>query len=338
MRLSAVRHGRFYFDYAANKIYLADNPTGHRVEAAVGSMAFKGQGTGAANVTIRGLVVEKFVQTGINAARTWTIEGNDVRLNHGIGIHGGQIVRGNDVHDNGQIGIVGNTANGIDLRYEDNEIAFNNYARFKNGWEAGGAKWLKERGLVVRGNHVHDNKGPGLWTDTNNVNVTFENNDVEDNTGAGIFHEASGHAVISNNVVRGNGFKWRSWLSGAGILISSSKNVQVYGNTVADNADGIAITHTARSSGPSHGPRNIDVHDNTITMKVGATGMATGQGAVYFTGRNNRFENNTYFLGCGARHFAWLDPQDGVGWAYVTSSEWTGAGNDTTGTFNSACS
>jgi hypothetical protein len=119
-------------------------------------------------------------------------------------------------------------------------------------------------------------------------------------------------------------------------LISSSENVQVYGNIVSGNADGIAITHTARRSGTSHGPSNVDVHDNTITMEVGATGMAT-QGSVFFTNRNNHFENNTYFLGCGDTHFAWLDPQDGVGWAYITRSQWTAAGNDTTGTFTSIC-
>jgi len=336
MRLSALKPGRFYFDYATNKIYIADNPHGHKVEAAVGSMAFKGQLTAAQDVVIRGLVVEKFATTGINAAKTWVIDGNEVRLNHGIGIHGGKVVRGNFVHDNGQIGMVGNTANGVDLLYEDNEIAFNNYAHFKNGWEAGGAKWLEERGLVVRRNYVHDNKGPGLWTDTDNVEVTYESNRVEDNTGAGIFHEASSDAVIRDNTVSGNGFKWKSWLSGAGILISSSENVQVYGNIVSGNADGIAITHTARRSGTSHGPSNVDVHDNTITMEVGATGMAT-QGSVFFTSRNNHFENNTYFLGCGDTHFAWLDPQDGVGWAYITRSQWTAAGNDTTGTFTSIC-
>jgi parallel beta-helix repeat protein len=233
--------------------------------------------------------------------------------------------------------MVGNTGNGADLLYENNGIAFNNYARFKNGWEAGGAKWLKVRGLTVRGNYVHDNKGPGLWTDTDNVDVTYEQNVVEHNTGAGIVHEASYDAVIRDNTVQHNGFRWTSWLSGAGILVSSSENVQIYRNTVVGNADGIAITHAARASGTFHEPRNIDVHDNTVTMTVGATGLATGQGSVYFTSRNNHFQNNTYYLGCGDRHFAWLDPQDGVGWAYVTTDEWMAAGNDTSGTFTSIC-
>jgi parallel beta-helix repeat protein len=339
MRLSQLRHGRFYFNYPANKIYLADNPHGHKVEAAIGSMAFRGQLTAVANVVIRGLVVEKFAVTGINAARTWVIQGNEVRLNHGIGIHGGEIVRGNYVHDNGQIGIVGNTATGVDLLYEDNEIARNNYARFKHGWEAGGGKWMRIRGLAVRRNYVHDNKGPGLWTDTENFDVVYEQNRVVNNTGAGIFHELSYDAVIRNNVVRGNGFKWTDWLSGAGILISSSANVQVYGNTVSRNADGIGITHGGHRAGTFglYEPKNIDVHDNTVTMMVGATGLATGHGSVYFTRRANRFQNNTYYLGCGNSHFAWLDPRDGVGYAYITKEQWVADGNDTTGSFTSIC-
>src|SRR5436853_427473 len=43
--------------------------------------------------------------------------------------------------------------------------SLNNYAGFSQGWEAGGAKSVKTRNLVVRGNYSH-HKGPGLWTET----------------------------------------------------------------------------------------------------------------------------------------------------------------------------
>ena len=55
-------------------------------------------------------------------------------------------------------------------------------------------------GVVMRGNHVFDNVGPGLWCDIGCRNVLYENNLVERNHDAGIFHEISFNAVIRNNI------------------------------------------------------------------------------------------------------------------------------------------
>jgi len=169
------------------------------------------------------------------------------------------------VHDNGQIGVGGNAP---DLVVADNEISFNDYAGFCTCWEAGGGKWSRARHLVVRDNNVHDNIGPGLWTDTDNIDVLYAHNVVRRNTGVGIFHETSFDAVIRDNVVTGNGRAWTGWLDGAGILINSSPNIQIYGNTVLNNKDGIGITQWDRGSSPTLGPHqvhDISVHDNTTS-------------------------------------------------------------------------
>ena len=55
--LSKVVPGTFYFDYAADKIYIADNPTGHTIEAGKLTDAFHGSAT---NVTVQNLVIEKY--------------------------------------------------------------------------------------------------------------------------------------------------------------------------------------------------------------------------------------------------------------------------------------
>ncbi|MDP1465830.1 right-handed parallel beta-helix repeat-containing protein, partial [Klebsiella pneumoniae] len=83
----------------------------------------------------------------------------------------------------GQIGIAGI---GDDVLIENNEIAFNNYAGYGASWEAGGTKFVRTNNLIVRGNRVHHNNGPGLWTDIDNMNSTISDNDVFYNTGAGI--------------------------------------------------------------------------------------------------------------------------------------------------------
>ena len=83
-----------------------------------------------------------------------------------------------DIHHNGQIGIEGN---GRDIRIEHNRIWSNNIRGFDSDWEAGGVKIALSDGVAFRGNHVHDNDGPGLWCDIDCRNVVYENNLVENN-------------------------------------------------------------------------------------------------------------------------------------------------------------
>lgn len=75
--------------------------------------------------------------------------------------------------------------------------------------------------LLVSDNDVHHNKGPGLWTDINNIDTTYERNTVHNNTSHGIFHEISYRAIIRNNRATDNagaerlpgwgmpGFEWQ---------------------------------------------------------------------------------------------------------------------------------
>jgi parallel beta-helix repeat protein len=181
---------------------------------------------------------------------------------------------------------------------------------------------------VVRNNYVHDNEGPGLWTDINNISTLYEGNRVTDNYGPGISHEISYDAVIRNNVVEGNGFGWTGWVDGAGILVANSPNVEIYGNTVRYNNDGIAGIHSIRDQvDAKYGPwelKNLWVHDNTIVMNVGQTGVVRQGGcvdAVWSPAWNNRFDYNTYTLGSGDEYYAW-DP-----W-YTTTARWRSFSQD----------
>jgi parallel beta-helix repeat protein len=317
MTLAEVGPGKFFFDYAADTIAIGDNPSGHTVEAAVAPSAFEGTSS-IANVTIRGFVIEQFANAAqhgaihANKGGGWVVADNEVRYNHGAGIstNSNSVARGNYVHHNGQMGM--HSSGGTTMLVEDNEIAFNNIAGFSYGWEAGGAKWVKTDGLVVRGNYSHDNKGPGLWTDIDNIRTTIEGNRVEDNHDNGIFHEISYDAVIRNNVVRRNGFKRAyEWLNGAGIFISASGGsgdgeIEVYGNIVADNLNGIALQQQDRGDG-DYGPhlvRNVRVHDNEIRMKVGASGAVEDVGGDAMFGADIVFARNDYRVG-DARAWRW---------------------------------
>ena len=171
----------------------------------ISEFAFGGGGSG---VTVQGLVIENYappVRTGVirrgGGAYDWLVKDNEIRRNGGVGIAAGpgwQVID-NYVHHQGQLGVAGS---GDAITYEGNEIAFNNTDNLDPGWEAGGSKFVHTTNLVLRNNYVHDNKGPGLWLDGNNIYALYEGNRIVDNYGPGIDHEISYDAVIRNNCGR----------------------------------------------------------------------------------------------------------------------------------------
>lgn len=334
--LAELSSGEFFFDYPSDRIYLADDPTGHTVEASVASEMF--DAWGVHGVEVRGLVVEKFANPASNPALNsrdeWVVTGNEIRLNHGIGVAVGShgIVRGNYVHDQGQLGMSGYGS--VGALVEDNEIAFNNTDGFEINWEAGGTKWVKTKGLTVRGNWVHDNRGHGLQTDIDNVGTTYVRNRVEDNGGVGILHEISYRAKIHHNYVARNGSLSNGGLDGSGILVASSSNVEVYANRLERNADGLGLKQDARGSGSRgrHISKNFYAHHNVVVMCVGHTGAvrSAGVGSGIFGKRNNRFEKNRYRLGSpGGTWWHWRNSPR-------SQREWKGYGHDRRGRFKGA--
>ena len=314
--LQEVRPGAFFFDYAADRIYFADDPARRLVELATAPFAFSG---GASRVIVRGLTVEKYA----NAAQVgaiddggvgWLIENNVVRLNHGTGIRffDNAMIRENQVLSNGQLGIGGF---GAGVRVVGNEIARNTWAGFSPGWEAGGTKFVRTTDLVLRDNYVHHNTGPGLWIDIDNIRTLIANNVAEYNTKPGIQHEISYAAKIQNNVVRWNGITPLGWLWAAQILIQNSQDTEVSGNVVETGqnyGEGITMIQQDRGSG-AYGPylvRNNYVHDNHITYlgSFGLTGAAADFASDLLFSSNNRFDFNHYYAPVAdGHHWVWDD-------------------------------
>lgn len=292
--------------------------------------AFSGS---ADNVTISNLEIRNYKpgnQTGAVRGGTsqyltsgWIVEDSEVHHNSTGGIRTGHrmVIRRNYIHHNGQNGISGK---GDDILVANNEVAFNGSTQYA-AQSTGGSKFVKTHDLVVRNNDYHDNTENGIWMDLDCINSLIEGNQVIDNTGQGIMMEISYKAVIRNNYVEGNGFGRGRWLYGAGIMISSSPDAEVYGNTVKNNYNGITAVVQDRGSGTLglHHVKNLYVHNNTITMKVAYTGLGIGGpiSSVYYTPQmNNRFRNNTYnlLLGYGTNYFVW----DGK----KTLAEWKASG------------
>jgi len=349
-RLTRVRspakvvNGTVYADYRTNTITIGDDPARHVVEQAVAPSLIR---TTAGNVTVANFVLEQAASEAQVAAvesrqvtphatgSGWRILHNEVRLNHGVGlgIADGAFVSANFVHHQGQLGF---GAWGTGTVVTGNEISFNGQAGYAQDWEAGGSKsWQTDRQTITH-NDIHDNLGPGLWSDGGAIHTEYAANRITGNWGAGIQHELSYDATIRDNEITGNGKDHKGWAWEGGIQIQSSGGtglIEITGNTVARNANGIVLIDSgnrAHESPAPHGPhlvRNVWVHDNRITMEPGQTSGAvqdTDDTAI-FGRRNNRFEANTYYLAdLDGLHFSWNDTD--LDWA-----DWRALGHDPDG-------
>jgi parallel beta-helix repeat protein len=309
--VSQLRPGTFYFDYARDQIYLADDPIGKRVEVATTAAAFGGWND---NVTIRNLRVEKYANSAqagaIDGHFNWLIEGNEVRLNHGSGIVGQNdaTIRRNYVYNNGSKGI--GAGGGTRVLIEENEVASNNANRFKYGFEASGIK-VGGSDNIVRNNYVHDNDGRGIWVDANASNILIENNLVQSNSFLGIVYETSSRGIIRNNQVGSNGQNTISGGFSSQILIQNSRDTKVYGNRVevAPNyGSGINIIWQQRE--PGEISVNNEVYSNQITY-LGDSGQSGANSslpqAIPEIWRQNKFFNNDYYFSTSSEdsRFIW---------------------------------
>lgn len=345
MSLSAVGAGKFYIDYAANKLYVGDNPTSQSVEIAKTTYAIRSANN---NVTVKNVVIQKFATNAQQGALfaegdNWQVLNNLIRWNHAAGLFlsgsDGTVVSGNTFTQNGQIGVAHYNSQNVTI--SNNDITSNNTDGFWIAdWESGGYKTTNSSSNFVN-NRVRNNLGVGAWVDVDGNGVTIDGNTITGNAADGVRYEISYNGVIKNNTVTGNGFGMQrgndySLYAVAGINVNSSTNVDIYSNTVADNANGIGLQMRNRGSG-KYGAwvlTNATVHNNTVTMK---TGIRWGEGATglvqnvsdnsYFTSKGNRFYDNTYYLDSQtAKRFAWNN-------TYNTAAAWKAAGQDINGTF-----
>jgi parallel beta-helix repeat protein len=209
-------------------------------------------------------------------------------------------ISGGRVTGSGSLGIGGGGVDGLTIHGVEID---HNGASANCGFEGGGFKGGATHHLHFFSNYVHDNGCSGVWLDINSANNEIDHNRVDNNSQGGIFYEISQDASIHDNEVSGNGHgSGCGWLWNAGIGIASSFNIQVYGNTVSGNCNGIAGTQQNRtdSAPPAHLLANISVHDNRISSS-GKTGAVADNGADLTT-RNIVFANNSFGAGaslCG---------------------------------------
>jgi hypothetical protein len=320
---------------------------------------------GSRPVTIKNLIIEHFTGHGIDGARGWTIENNEVRYNGGDGIWLGSVNRSNYVHHNNHGGMVSGFGQS-GMVVENNEIAFNNTDSIRDEPDAGG-KMVAVQGVDYRHNWIHDNYATGIWCDINCYGLNIHHNLVERNAKVGIEVEISYDSEIHDNVLRGNGAfdsrctdGTRCWFSDlGGILAFNSSNVRIYRNTIEDaNGHGIVgrqddrrrcdtgQVHTGRFCRGDHILKNLQVFGNKIKAPSDSHMYRFGDGKyspfvlagvvgpneLFGSAYNNRFYSNSYRVlssaGLRTNWFKW------IGDTVITWSAWQSTGQDTDGSIS----
>jgi parallel beta-helix repeat protein len=307
--------GQFALDNARH-VVLHDDPSSHVVEVTTRD---RWVDTESDNVTIQGMIfwhAANPAETGAvgNQNRNgWTLQDSQL-----YSAHGGIVSLGGASNPNTQTRVLRNVIAGsgyeaidgfrnVNTLIQGNSIYNNNLSGFDSvNWAGAGIKVVQFTNLVIDQNEVRNNAGPGLWCDIGCQTVTFSNNRVHDNQGAGILFEISSGAKVFNNAI------WNCSPDAPAINISSSANAEVYGNVLAWNNLGIAVFSEERSNRPGQGTVNINVHDNTI-LSNGQSALALqwfqrGSGNLFDAGSGNTGSSNSFWYpGAedGSNRFRW---------------------------------
>ena len=321
--------GQFALD-GARRVVLGESPAGHVVEVTTREYWIRGL-AGSDGTVIRGFGMRHAKaqrQQGaleVGGHRNWLIVDNDLSDAHGalVALHGASDseIRGNVLQRAGQQAIEGDDSSGEGRgnRIIGNTITGNNTEAFDPDWQAGGIKITTQTDLHIIGNIVSDNDGPGIWCDLSCRDLVVSGNRVSGNSRAGIFVEISTDAMVSDNVVWENGWdpRWSrdNWGFGAGILLSTVRAVEVRGNVLAWNNDGISvISQPDREGVPAGGAVGLAVIDNAILHQDGpgtqtfALGwLEDGRGVLFDSRSANRGDGNAFWFATsqGDVRFAW---------------------------------
>jgi parallel beta-helix repeat protein len=324
---SAVGPGTYFVDYDTGAVYLGSDPAGHDVEMGVAGDGFASQ---AAGVVIRDVALALFTSGGVEmrgAAHDWTVDDVAVTAAHDTGVKllDGSLLQGGSIAWSGRYGL---SAHGDGVTVDGVEVSHSDAAHYRDATTggcvaAGGSKFVRTVGLVLRNSVFHDNLCNGIWLDVDTYGSTVENNTSVRNEKDGIRVEVSHKMAIFGNTVADNG--------GWGIYLSNAPDADVHGNTVANDGNGAIVLHWSGRTSPSttHGSyatSDTDVHDNTmiLTGRGQSVGIfdATGTGFAYSAAAGNRYHGNHYVLpDTGSR---WFHLDGGMTW-----SGWRTAGMDT---------
>jgi hypothetical protein len=267
----AVEHGSFFHDVDADQLFIGVDPSGRRVAASdlVRALAVRADGA-----VLRGFGVRRYAPS-VPDMGSITLERPGIVMEHvevadaattGISVIArGVSLRNVHVIRSGMLGIHANQSDGLVLDHVLSEN--NNTELFNPAPVSGGLKVTRAVGILIESSVFRSNRGPGVWIDESTRDVKIVRTHVLDNAHHGISLEISATAVVVGSTIAGN--------DRSGIKINNTSDVQIWNNTIIDNAPSIYIAQDDRSHGdgsPGVDPRNP--HDPAMTWLIGPVTIA----------------------------------------------------------------
>jgi len=273
--VTAGEAGRFFFDYAHQRIYVSlpnnQDPNTATLDLAISLNNPQGDallsGPGQSNVTLQNLFIEKGMNYGIYAGQGWTLKDTTVRFIHNIGVFNmmGTASLPATIDDslftnNGRLAM--HSALSTNLTISNSEMSWNNIANFRvtDGAPGSGAcKGYKDAGafhiyadigtpsqpaVTINNLWSHHNIGDGLWSDAGTQYTQITNSTLSNNERFGYLHEISCQVLFSGNTVYGNGYPLKNsdiTGGGGGVDVSDSNNGIFTSNLIYGNDAGIAF-------------------------------------------------------------------------------------------------
>ncbi len=270
-----VGAGKFYVDYAQEKIYIGSNPGGKKVEISAAWWGLHTYKIEDKDITIRGLEFQHYAECGImiRSPRA-VIENCTFQYNAVAGVKAytteNTKIRNNLFQYNGLHGAGINMADYLIL--ENNIFSNNNAKKYnRNSWSAAGVKILLSPNSIVRNNLVIDNDANGIWLDDKSAGTFVINNEVRNNSRHGIHSEISHNTVLAGNLVTGCG-KNSEGLVGAGICVGEGAGTRVYNNTLVGNEVNLIVSDIVRPKGELlSDTRNTIIKNNLLSDATGTS-------------------------------------------------------------------
>jgi hypothetical protein len=279
--VTAGEAGRFFFDYAHQRIYLSlpndRDPNTVTVDLALSlngsgneSLIF---GAGEDNVTLQNLFVEKAMKYGLFGWNSWTLKDMTIRFIHDVGLYDffGSATQPARIDDtlftsNGRMGLV----TGSDVNITNSEMSWNNIANFRAttghtgsgvclGYnDAGAFHMFDQQGtksqpaITINKLWSHHNIGDGLWSDGGTQYTQITNSTFNGNERFGYLHEISCQVSFSGNTVYGNGYPLKNPdIRGGGVDVIDSNYATFSSNLIYGNDAGFAFHLTLQTPHPA---------------------------------------------------------------------------------------
>ncbi len=280
--VTAGEAGRFFFDYANQRIYASlpgnQDPNTATVDIAISLGNQRSNtllyGPGQNNVTLQNLFIEKGMNYGLFGGNSWTIKDVTIRFIHNVGLYN---IFGSAGHpatiddtlftNNGRTAL--NASSTSNVNVTNSEMSWNNIANFRattgqtgsgvcQDYNDAGAFHIysdvgtqSQPAVTINNLWSHDNIGDGLWSDGGTQYTQITNSTFNGNERFGYLHEISCQVLFSNNTVYGNGYPLKNPdITGGGVDVSDSNYGTFSSNVLHDNYAGYAFYLTFQQSHP----------------------------------------------------------------------------------------